>query len=288
MFLYCALIKFYYRRHFSISSCWLNESSALGGFVGPACLLFIVNAVLLVRLHLLVAHGVPHSSSNNAEPEDERLQLEEPDAMEEIVSASASEENEEKSNVTLSLVATWVVMSLIYLNFILAYFLLSARTIKLRWIFLSYIYALANIALGCAIFGFHCASRSEVREAWKQKWNHVLAFKVNFFKSRMPKLNTFDQRNGGVAAREGTHRLESDRQSNITLPSSAALTNDVFVNGRPMSTARLSLLDEVDLPAEAPQAAAAGNEVTVFVCVGRSAGFVLPQMFIDFSPFLPG
>ena len=240
----------------------------MGAFVGPACLLFIINAFLLVRLHLLLARGIIDRRPSEENTEEERLQADEPGVLEEVPDPDETQ-NAEKSTITLSLVATWVVMSLIYLNFILAYFLVSSRTSKLRWISLSYVYALANIALGLAIFGFHCASRPEVRESWRLRWKQIRAMKFTFapyrmWKARIRKQDT-THLNGRVILLNGqdiTHRMDSDRQSNITLPSSAALTNDVFVNGRPMSTARLSLLDEVDFPPdESPHAEAVDNEV---------------------------
>lgn len=240
----------------------------MGAFVGPACLLFLINAVLLVRLHLILARGVVDQRQSEENTEEERLQADEPGVLEEVPDPSESQ-NAEKSAITLSLVATWVVMSLIYLNFILAYFLVNSRTSKVRWISLSYVYALANIALGVAIFGFHCVVRQEVREFWKLKWKQIRAAEFTFAPYRMWKARIRKQDttllNGRVILFNGqdvTHRIESDRQSNITLPSSAALTNDVFVNGRPMSTARLSLLDEADFPAdETPHAEAMDNEV---------------------------
>ena len=249
-------------------SCWLTESAGLGAFVGPACLLFLINAVLLVRLHLILARGVVDQRQSEESTEEERLQADEPGVLEEVPDPSESQ-NAEKSAITLSLVATWVVMSLIYLNFILAYFLVNSRTSKVRWISLSYVYALANVALAVAIFGFHCVVRQEVREFWKLKWKQIRAAKFTFAPYRMWKARIRKQDttllNGRVILLNGqdvTHRIESDRQSNITLPSSAALTNDVFVNGRPMSTARLSLLDEADFPAdEIPHAEAMDNEV---------------------------
>lgn len=254
-------------------SCWLTESAGLGAFVGPACLVFIVNAVLLVRLHLLLARGIidQHPSTENTEnPEEERLETDEPGVLEEAPDP-CERPNAEKSAITLYLVATWVVMSLIYLNFILAYFLLNSRTSKFRWAFLSYIYALANIALGASIFGFHCVARPEVRKAWRVTWKVLRAWKINCGPCRTlwitrRKNEDTTQINGRILVNgeDVTHRIESDRQSNITLPSSAALTNDVFVNGRPLSTARVSLLDEADFPPEgSPLAGAVDNQVKV-------------------------
>ena len=246
----------------------MTESAGLGAFVGPACLLFIVNAVLLVRLHLLLARGIANLPSSEEDTEEERLQTEQPILTVEESPDANEDQSMEKSAITLNLVATWVVMSLIYLNFILAYFLVNSRTSKLRWISLSYVYALANIALGGAIFGFHCVARPAVREAWRLAWKQIRAVKVTCSCVTLPCARRKRQEtylvNGRILlnGEEITHRLESDRQSNITLPSSAALTNDVFINGRPMSTARLSLLDEVDYPAEeTPHAGAAENEV---------------------------
>ena len=225
-----------------------------------------------MRLHLVLARGNTDSSASEENTEEERLQADEPGVLEEI-SNPAEEQNTEKSSITLNLVATWVVMSLIYLNFILAYFLINSRSSKLRWIFLSYVYALANIALGISMFGFHCVARPEVRKAWKSTWKQLRA--MNFscgYPCRTlrtliwPKRQT-SQINGCILVngQDVTNRIESDRQSNITLPSSAALTNDVFVNGRPMSSARLSLLDEVDFPPEEnPPAGPQDNEVRLF------------------------
>lgn len=221
-----------------------------------------------MRLHLLLARGIIDRRPSEENTEEERLQADEPGVLEEVPDPD-ERQNAEKSTITLSLVATWVVMSLIYLNFILAYFLVKSRISKLRWISLSYVYALANIALGVAIFGFHCVARSEVRESWKLRWKQIRAAKFTFAPYRMWKASIRKQDttrlNGRVILLNGqdiTHRMDSDRQSNITLPSSAALTNDVFVNGRPMSTARLSLLDEADFPPdESPHAEAVDNEV---------------------------
>ncbi len=241
----------------------------MGAFVGPACLLFIINAVLLVRLHLLLARGITDRRPSEENTEEERLQTDVLDVVEEAPDPN-EQQSAEKSAITLQLVATWVVMSLIYLNFILAYFLVNSRTSKVRWIFLSYVYALANIVLGGAIFGFHCVARPEVREAWRLTWKQIRALKITCritWPWKRKRRNHFVV-NGRILVNgeDVTHRIESDRQSNITLPSSAALTNDVFVNGRPMSTARLSLLDEADFPEEeAPHAGAADNEVKMSI-----------------------
>lgn len=259
---------------FSSLSCWLTESAGLGAFVGPACLLFIINAVLLVRLHLILARGTIDPRPSEGNTEEERLQTNESGDLEEAPKPDETR-NIEKSAMTLNLVATWVVMSLIYLNFILAYFLVNSRTSKLRWVFLSYVYALANIALGAAILGFHCVARPNVREAWATMWKYLRELKLScglcrfcrsLWKDFKTKENTFVV-NGPILGNGETvpQRMESDRQSNITLPSSAALTNDVFVNGRPMSAARLSLLDEVDFPPdESLCAGAADNEVICY------------------------
>ena len=255
---------------FSTRSCWLTESAGLGAFVGPACLLFIVNAVLLVRLHLLLARGTTNIPSNEEDTEEEQLQTDQPGAVEETPETN-EEQNAEKSAMTLHLVATWVVMSLIYLNFILAYFLVNSRSSKVRWILLSYVYALANIALGVAIFSFHCLGRPAVREAWRLTWKQIRAVKITCSCVTLPcrgkNVETYYV-NGRILVNgeDVPHRIESDRQSNITLPSSAALTNDVFINGRPMSSARLSLLDEVDFPEEeTPPAGGAENEVKIAI-----------------------
>lgn len=236
-----------------------------------------------MRLHLLQARGITNQHPCDNNTEEQQLQSDEPGVLEEIPQPSG-DQNPEKSTTTLYLVATWVAMSLIYLNFILAYFLVSSRTSKVRWILLSYVYALVNIALGAAIFCFHCVARPEVRKAWECTWKQVRMVKVNCLRCRILsscRKENRTQMNGRITVNRGdnAHRGESDRQSNITLPSSAALTNDVFVNGRPMSTARLSLLDEADFPhEESPRAGAAENEVKASEQYVMSSKFVKSKL----------
>lgn len=254
--------------------CWLTESAGLGAFVGPACLLFIVNCVLLVRLHLLLARGSIEPRPSGENSEEERLQGDEPGVLEEAPEPG-SQLAAEKSAITLYLVATCVVMSLIYVNFIVAYFLVKSRSVKLAWTLLSYVYALANIALGVSVFSFYCVVRSDVREAWLNAWKRARAKRITCTYPRralarlwitqpLRRSNAQPQPNGqillnGEDINLATGKVDSDRQSNITLPSSAALTNDVFVNGRPLSCARVSLLEDADFPPE--EAARAGAEV---------------------------
>lgn len=228
--------------------------------MGPACLLFIINSVLLVRLHLLLARGsVSDQGHSDENSEEERLQADEP--VGELELTPLPQVLAEKSKMTLNLVATWVVMSLIYVNFIVAYLLIKSRHVPFSWKLVSYVYALVNIALGTAMFLFHCVIRENVRETWWKAWKTVHAKRINFSRWRTRWI-TWERRgkqehihanglvllNGEDMNLSGGKSGESDRQSNITLPSSAALTNDVFFNGRPLSTARVSLLDEADFP----------------------------------------
>ena len=234
--------------------------------MGPACLLFIINCVLLVRLHLLLARGGLSRQPSVRNSEEERLQDEEP-AVTEITLQPENPDVAEKSMLTLYLVATWVVMALIYVNFIVAYLLIKFRRVTLTWKFLSYVYALANITLGASVFLFHCVARSDVRECWKKTWIRVKSIRwyscrcrrtLGLIRSVMAKKSGTN----GVILATGQVNPGSDRQSNITLPSSAALTNDVFANGRPLSTARISLLDEADFP-NPEDASGAVNEVDI-------------------------
>lgn len=247
--------------------------------MGPACLLFIINSVLLLRLHLLLARGSSDRRDNNLieNSEDERLQTDQLGELEPI-SDPNSPVLAEKSMITLKLVATWVAMSLVYANFVVAYLLVKSRHVTFTWKLLSYVYALVNIALGLAIFVFHCLARENVREAWRKTWKTVSATRINInygrWRTWWVTWTTVDNRgqghgNGrillnGEDLNLPTGKSDSDRQSNITLPSSAALTNDVFLNGRPLSTARVSLLDEADFPPEEnTQGGAEVNEVDI-------------------------
>lgn len=211
--------------------------------------------------------------------EEERLQTDQPAELEPC-SDPGARVLAEKSIITLNLVATWVVMSLVYANFIFAYLLVKSRHVTVAWKLLSYVYALVNIALGLAIFGFHCLARENVREAWRKTWKTVSAkrinININYGRWRTWWITWISVGNRGQGHASGrillngeniivaSPKSESDRQSNITLPSSAALTNDVFLNGRPLSTARVSLLDEADFPPEEhTQDGAEVNEVDI-------------------------
>ena len=235
--------------------------------------------MLLLRLHLLLARGSSDRRDNNLieNSEDERLQTDQLGELEPI-SDPNSPVLAEKSMITLKLVATWVAMSLVYANFVVAYLLVKSRHVTFTWKLLSYVYALVNIALGLAIFVFHCLARENVREAWRKTWKTVSATRINInygrWRTWWVTWTTVDNRgqghgNGrillnGEDLNLPTGKSDSDRQSNITLPSSAALTNDVFLNGRPLSTARVSLLDEADFPPEEnTQGGAEVNEVDI-------------------------
>ena len=234
----------------------------------------VVASVFSVRLRLLLTRdGNGSHRPHEEKSEEERLHTGEPGVLEQTPDLDQQIEAE-KSAVKLYLLATCVIMVLIYVNSIVAYFLIKSRRDKLLWAILSYLYALANVSLGASVFLFHCASRRDVRLGWRKAWKNVSVLRVNFGRWRSiwitPKRkgkNDQAQPNAQILLNGenidlATTRVESDRQSNITLPSSAAMTNDVFVNGRPLSTARASLLDEADIPAKQDdQRSKQGSEV---------------------------
>ena len=151
---------------FSLNSCWLRPNPFLGAFLGPACLVLVVNIIVLVRLrNLIVATFDRLARAEETDLQSSEPPGEETTARSELLQRLAAIPTlPTRRDCMDHLVASGLVLVLIPINFLLAVVLVGYQSTHYLTLIFSCGYALANILLGTVIFVFHCCRKSKVKE----------------------------------------------------------------------------------------------------------------------------
>ena len=234
----------------SPGSCWLNPQPFLGAFIGPACLVLIVDIIILLRLNhrrkIIIARECNDDKRPPADGESEcRTNNENEDMGTELLTP----QNDDVSampphgEVVDFLRGSALVLLLIIINFALGGTVIVFREPRYLNLALSCIYAVTNILLGLVIFIFHCYKKEKALDFWKSCLRSRFCARKKYLLEAEGGSDTdgpsagLGPRDADGAAGEGAFQARihgaqsadedsSDAQSNVSLPSSAALTVD--------------------------------------------------------------
>ncbi|XP_032240179.2 adhesion G protein-coupled receptor A3 [Nematostella vectensis] len=237
--------------------CWLKPNPFLGAFVGPACLIILIDIFMFIRLHFIVKSAY---SLQQLQQQEEGVENVEPDAAtaedrenltEAVVSNSELLEHvhllPDKNEIQAYQKGSLIVLLLIVINFTLGFLIVRFREPDYLNLGLSCVFAITIIFLGLIIFLFHCYKNPKARMFWAQCCQKNACWRKNkkytveqegnedeaVDKSDTAKLmngTAGKPHNGDVVVPKihGAPSLTqgSDIHSNVSLPSSAALTID--------------------------------------------------------------
>lgn len=153
----------------------------------------------------------------------------------------------EKSDIYLYQKGSLLVLVLIVINFALALLLIIYNEPRYLYLVLNCVYAVGNVVLGAVIFVFHCLKKANVKRFWADRFRSCFLKNKNYLvdqevipntdstsdKPSTSLMNGETPRNNDLPVNSipriygaPSERGCSDIQSNVSLPSSAALTID--------------------------------------------------------------
>ena len=223
----------------------MKPNPFLGAFLGPACLVLLVNIIVLVRLRGLIVQTFDKVDTQETAPEtQEQAEEDETAALSEHYQNTAAIESLPNRQECMDhVVGCGLVLLLIQINVLCAIIFVGyQRKLYLKMTFTCF-YALSNVLLGAVIFVFHCGRKSKVRLVFGAlcKGNCCTRKRYNVENSvncddvgdsettvTAPLMNGSA---GGHVYEEispvhHVHGATSAGSDNVSLPSSAALTID--------------------------------------------------------------
>ncbi|KAK3704832.1 hypothetical protein QZH41_016145, partial [Actinostola sp. cb2023] len=238
--------------------CWLKPNPFLGAFVGPACLVIFVDIILYIRLNNLIFNTYSTMEDNTTPCVEEEIAVattveNTPDQIAskcELIE-HLNEVLPDKNDVLLYQKGSLLVLLMIVINFAAAFLLVKFQQPRSLYLVLSFAYALANITLGVIVFVFHCLKNAKAKKFWQDCFSTCFKRKNKYLVDHEVAPNTDSTSdkpstslmNGDAVRDNGTSStvipriygapaepVGSDIQSNVSLPSSAALTIDITVN----------------------------------------------------------
>ena len=234
-------------------SCWLRPYPFFGALAGPACLITIIDLVIFIRLHNVIRrtyNGEAKEISEAAESVGEENAL----VVEQEHSSSKQEECDEavqktalpnKDDMIVYLRGSSCVLFVIILTVLLGLLSIHFQKSRAVYVSLSCLLALTLVFLGLFIFIFHCYKKERVRLFWRNCLNCKCLLKERYelaeenaavencedpSSSRTVPGDAVNEEAGKFAVDEihgAKHPLlhgNADSQSNVSLPSSAAIT----------------------------------------------------------------
>lgn len=238
-------------------SCWLSLNPFYGAFLGPACLIIFIDLIIFLRLWNLIKsiYDTETSSQTASEGEAETAAEENALVIQQEPSASGEENAEsvdtsalpDKGEMTDLLRGNLVILLVFILNVTLGVMLVRYQHSRTLYIALSCLFAMALVILGVAVFIFHCYRKGKIRSLWdKRCFNcRCLRRKRYELQQEIPEVETVEETpedkttantaNGdaGQFTGEEIHGAKNllslgdgDSASNVSLPSSAAITLD--------------------------------------------------------------
>lgn len=248
----------YYKVYvFFCFSCWLKPNPFLGAFVGPACLVVLIDIIMFIRLNNLALKTYDsiafekHAFQTQAGEETAVAEQDE-NLPDQIASKCELIQHIEdalppKEEIFVYQKGSLLVLLMILVNFALGFLLVRFQHSRYLNVALSCAYAVANITLGLIIFLFYCFKNKRAKQYWidllkKFFWKKKYVLDQEGEAVQQDKVTTALV-NGDTVRENGTPApvipqiygapttpVASDIQSNVSLPSSAALMVDIPIN----------------------------------------------------------
>ena len=238
-----------------LHSCWLRPNPFYGAFLGPACLIIIIDLIIFLRLFNLIKRTYDTDaiaqSGSEAEAEtaaEENTLVIQPDPL---PSGEGNSECLDKSSLPdraemMDLLRGNCVILLVFIvNIALGILLVGYQQSLAVYITVSCLFAIALVILGGLIFIVHCYRKEKIRLLWNKRCCKCRCFTGKKYEiqeesadtaEECPAGNTTaDTANGeaGQFSGEEIHGAKNllslgdgDSLSNVSLPSSAAITLD--------------------------------------------------------------
>lgn len=234
----------------------MRRNPFYGAFLGPACLIIIIDLIIFLRLFNLIKRtyysDVISQTGSECEAEmaaEENALVIQPDPL---PSGEENTETMDKSalpdidEMTDLLRGNCVILLVVVVNVALGIMLIRYQQHRVLHIALSCLFVVALVMLGLAIFIFHCYRKEKIRLLWRKHSCKCLCLPGKKYEvqqetteadtvEQTPAANTANGEAGQFSGEE-IHSAKNllslgdgDSQSNVSLPSSAAITLDKHV-----------------------------------------------------------
>lgn len=236
-------------------SCWLRQHPFYGAFVGPACLIVLIDLFVFLRVYNLInntydTETTPQVSQETdadiAAEENALVIQQEPlpnaDGPADIVDKSALPD---KHEILDQLRGTCIILLFIIVNVAVGVLMIGYQHPRVLYLTLSGLFALTLVILGVLVFVFYCYRKEKIRLFWKRCCKcRCLPKKKYQLQQESPQACTSDETSSAKTAADAGNGPEvqftgdeihgaknplsqdDDSQSNVSLPSSAAITID--------------------------------------------------------------
>ncbi|PFX28381.1 putative G-protein coupled receptor 125 [Stylophora pistillata] len=235
--------------------CWLRRHPFYGGFVGPACLIVLIDLFVFLRVYNLIknAYETIGTPQNSQEPdaditaEENALVIQQeplanPDGVGDNVDKSALPDKHEMLD---QLRGSCVILLFIIVSVVGGVFMIRYQHSRTLYIVLSCVFALALIILGFLVFLFYCYRKEKSRLFWNKYCfkSQCLPKKDYQLQEESPQAGSSDETSSAKTAAETGNGAavefaggeihgaknplsqgNDDSQSNVSLPYSAVIT----------------------------------------------------------------
>ena len=240
----------------SLYSCWLRRHPFYGAFVGPACLIVLVDLIIFLRVFNLINRTYDTEEMSQAEQENEveivaeenalviqQEPLPNGDGTGDIVDKSALPDKKEMID---HLRGSCVILLLIIISVTLGVIMIRYQQPRALYIAMNCLFAVLLAVLGALVFVFYCYRKEKVRLFWrkcckcwclsnKQYEIQQETPQTHTYEEISPDITTADTGNGQEVqftgdeihgAKNQLSQGDEDSQSNVSLPYSAVIRID--------------------------------------------------------------
>lgn len=237
-----------------LCSCWLRTNPFYGAFLGPACLIILIDFIIFLRLFIVIKESYDGDACLQLEPEADVIEnIAEENALviqqntlpneEDNVCCADKSALPDRVEMEDLLRGNCVSLLAIIVNVALGVFLLRYWHNFVLCIALQCLFAVGLVALGAVVFVFHCVKKERIRSQWRR-----LSCKCRCFLGKSYEIHedilqteathdppaTVTSANGEVVEQFTSEEIHGAKNvlsmgdgnsiSNVSLPSSAAIT----------------------------------------------------------------